>query len=311
MGRQRRDERPRDPEAKAILKPLLEISHFTYHQPEEIWDQFLALCEALYLGMARASRDGTMPNEISELPEVRQVEATIRPRYREKWEQVAACFGQAFIALNDASQSFNDVLGSVFMGWVMGDAWHGQFFSPWPIGLMMAQMNPVLPLVLERVREAEEQNPELAMLSLGVMMREGEEARRFFVERLVPVARAVVEPVSICDPACGSGVMLLAAASLLPDWVLAYGFVEFHGIDIDLTCVRMARVNLLRYGISQRFIRHGNALSQEFFDQPEPPLLPPAGDEPPSGKGDAPAAEPAPGEAAEEDAEAEELPLAA
>lgn len=298
MGRQRRDERPRDPQAKAILKPLLEITSITYKRPEDVWDHFLALCEALYLGIARACRDGTMPDEVSELPEVRQVEATIRPRYGEKWEQVAICFGQAFIALNEASQEYSDVLGSLYMGWIIGNSLTGQYFTIWPVALMLAQMNPVLPLVLDRVREAEAQHPELAMLSLGVMSREGEEARRFFVERLVPATRAVVEPVSVCDSACGSGVMLLAAASLLPEWVLAYGFVEFHGIDIDQTCVRMARVNLLRYGISPRFIRHGNALSQEFFDEPQPPLLPSAGDDPASD------------EATEAAAEAEDLPLA-
>lgn len=300
MGRQRRDERPHDPAAKAILKPLLQITRITYKRPEDVWDHFLALCEALYLGIARATRDGTLPSEVRELPEVRQVEAAIQPRYGDTWEQVAPCFGQAFTALNDASESYSDVLGSLYMSWVIGNALSGQFFTIWPVALMMAQMNPVLPLVLERVREAEARHPELALLSLGVLMREGEEARRFFVERLIPAARAVVEPVTVCDPACGSGVMLLASASLLPQWVLAYGFVAFHGIDVDLTCVRMARVNLLRYGISPRFIRHGNALSMEFFDEPEPP---PAG------------LEPAPSEptdqATNQTTEINELPLAA
>lgn len=300
MGRQRRDERPHDPAAKAILKPLLEITRITYKRPEDVWDHFLALCEALYLGIARATRDGTLPSEVRELPEVRQVEATIRPRYGDKWEQVAPCFGQAFTALNDASQSYSDVLGSLYMGWIIGNALTGQFFTVWPVALMMAQMNPVLPLVLERVREAEARHPELAVLSLGVMMREGEEARRFFVERLLSAARAVVEPVTICDPACGSGVMLLACASLLPQWVLAYGFVEFHGIDVDLTCVRMARVNLLRYGIAPFGIRHGNALSMEFFDEPEPPST-----------GQEPAPSESTGPTADQVTEADKLPLAA
>lgn len=307
MGRQRRDEHPTDPAAKAILKPLLEIERISNRRPEEIWDHFLALCDALYLGIARATCDGMLPNEVSELPEVREAEAPIRPRYGDAWGRVAPCFGKAFTALNDASQDFNDVVGHLYMSWVIGSAARGQFFSPWHLAVMMAELNPVLPLVLERVREAEREHPELALLSLGVMQREGDEALCFFVERLAPAARAFVKSVALGDPACGSGVMLLAAASLLPQWVLAFGFVEFHGIDIDSTCVKMARVNLLRYGISPRFIRHGNALSGEFFDEPEPPLLPAAGEEPAPGE----AAQPAHDDAADESAEADELPLAA
>jgi hypothetical protein len=276
MSRQRRDEHPRNPETKAILNPLREIEQITYRQPEEIWDHFLKLSYALLLGIARASRDSTMPSDMAELPEVREAQATIQPRYGTAWERVAPCFGKAFTALCDASQGeiTGDVLGHLYMSWIIGNAATGQFFTPFELSLMIAQMHDVGSLVQARVDAAEREHPELAMLSLGVMMRQGEEAIRFYRERLLPAARSYIEPVSVADPACGSGGMLLAVAATLPRWMLDFGFVAFHGIDIDETCVLMAKVNLLRYGISPFGIRHGDALSGEFFDAPEPPLLP-------------------------------------
>lgn len=45
------------------------------------------------------------------------------------------------------------------------------------------------------------------------------------------------EPRTVCDPCCGSGRMLLAAAKLRPHW-------RFVGQDIDLRCVRITALNL-------------------------------------------------------------------
>ncbi len=60
---------------------------------------------------------------------------------------------------------------------------------------------------------------------------------------------------TVCDPACGSGRMLLAVADLKPHW-------EFYGQDIDIRCVRMTAINLaLRnlYG----YVIWGNSLGTE------------------------------------------------
>ncbi|MBM3970824.1 MAG: SAM-dependent DNA methyltransferase [Planctomycetes bacterium] len=60
---------------------------------------------------------------------------------------------------------------------------------------------------------------------------------------------------SVCDPACGSGRMLLAVAETQPHWL-------FVGQDVDLRCVRMCAINFaLRnlYG----YVIHGNTLADE------------------------------------------------
>lgn len=63
------------------------------------------------------------------------------------------------------------------------------------------------------------------------------------------------EKKSVCDPACGSGRMLLAVAEKQPHWL-------FVGQDVDLRCVRMCAINLaLRnlYG----YVIQGNSLADE------------------------------------------------
>ena len=44
--------------------------------------------------------------------------------------------------------------------------------------------------------------------------------------------------------------MLLAAASTLPEWAVKLGLVRFTGQDIDQTCVRMASINCMLYGLN-------------------------------------------------------------
>lgn len=62
---------------------------------------------------------------------------------------------------------------------------------------------------------------------------------------------------TICDPACGSGRMLLAAAKQTRHSM-------FYGADLDGTCCKMALVNMLLNSL-QGEIAHMNTLSNELY----------------------------------------------
>lgn len=61
------------------------------------------------------------------------------------------------------------------------------------------------------------------------------------------------EPLTICDPACGSGRTLLAAARLVPN-------ASLYGCDVDHRCVMMTTINLALNGL-RGYVVWGNSLS--------------------------------------------------
>ena len=67
------------------------------------------------------------------------------------------------------------------------------------------------------------------------------------------------QPLSILDPSCGSGRMLLAAHK-----VNGQGH-EYYGIDIDRTCVKMTALNLFLNGMWNSEVMCANALSPDDF----------------------------------------------
>jgi len=104
-------------------------------------------------------------------------------------------------------QNFEDILGPAYMNLAgMGaKSFLGQFFTPWNVALMMAEMTMGEPSI---------KDPE--------------------------------GPVKIYDPACGSGVMLLAGKAVIAGrhGREALRGCSFYGTDIDSICVNMCRIQV-------------------------------------------------------------------
>lgn len=131
-------------------------------------------------------------------------------------------------------ETYQDIIGSAYMELSGSDKQFGQFFTPWNVARMMAEMVIGTPNLDQYTAQ---------------------------------------HPMTICDPACGSGIMLLAAAAVLPRTCIDQGRVAFYGMDIDETCVRMARLNIGLYGLNHPvgFVKATNTLTADEINRiPEP-----------------------------------------
>lgn len=120
-------------------------------------------------------------------------------------------------------EGFGDKLGELFMSMEFGDHWKGQFFTPYDVGLLMAKMTAI-------------------------------DAKPYIEKKGF---------MTVNDPACGAGCMLIAAADQISSEGLNYQHVmHATAVDIDLTAVHMAYLQFSLYGIPAVVV-HGNSLSME------------------------------------------------
>ena len=102
-----------------------------------------------------------------------------------------------------------------------------------------------------RIKAAIEKSPAAtAALFASACITDKAEAWKWYIERVIPLAAPEYDPITVMDPCCGSGVMFLAAASVVPQWMVQMGLIQFYGADIDMTCVKMARLNCMLYGMN-------------------------------------------------------------
>ncbi|EFK7798840.1 SAM-dependent DNA methyltransferase, partial [Escherichia coli] len=120
-------------------------------------------------------------------------------------------------------QGFCDFLGSVFMQLDLGDTCRGQFFTPWSVASMMAQMQ------LGNVKALFENTPFITLR----------------------------------EPACGAGSMILAMADTLNrSGYPAYRRMWVSATDIDPLAAGMAYIQLSLCGVAGEVVI-GNSLCNE------------------------------------------------
>jgi len=255
MAVKRRD-LPADPQAATIVKVLDTITA-TGQRPNAIFADWLELVEGtldMLPAHARSLKETGKPAQDS--PDVAQVWERMRSRYENKpwvFERFSEAFGLLLSAAYqpDGTPTYHDLIGSMYMSWGYPSSSAGQFFTPWHIARMMAEMvSDGGAEVHARLKEAIAKSPLAQACLLTGCILEGQEAFDWFLTRVIPAAIEHYEPVRVNDPAVGSVILLLAHASTLPSWMVQMGLVQYYGCDIDPLCVRMARVNFKLYGLN-------------------------------------------------------------
>ena len=160
-------------------------------------------------------------------------------------DSIARAFGALVASMEQTQGEMIDILGDLFQGAITyGEK--GQFLTPMPICRAMARLT--IGEAAGEEDEGDEFVPDHAANEVGVEEPTAEQSAE-------PKLLSRTPKRTVCDPACGSGRMLLAVAEIHPHW-------EFHGQDVDLRCVRLTALNLAfrnLYG----YVTWGNSLGNE------------------------------------------------
>jgi hypothetical protein len=267
--------------SKNIIKCLEWISALSGFRPYQVFDDWLRMTEAtlerLPAHLESAARTGQLAQDT---PEAAEFFSQVHSRYKDRFDEAWELFGDAFgILLESTALGLNnsmwestimgpDVIGNAYMQYANTDpSWQAQYFTPWNVAVCMARIQTPdgEALVHERLNQAcqHPDNPlAFATLITSLAIKDPAEARQWFINRLIPAAWPTLDPITISDPCCGSGIMFLAAASCFPDWATQTGIVQVYGADIDEQCVRLSKVNCMLYGLNGFGFKLAAALSK-------------------------------------------------
>ena len=157
----------------------------------------------------------------------KQIMEKYQPKER---ELIAEIFGMIFALLSSVvydNGRFDDYLGELFMRCNQGNSNAGQYFTPYHVSSGMAKMS-----IGSEVIAKAEQN----------------------------------EILTVNDPCCGGGGLLIAALDVLKnEYNINYAYNCFiEAGDIDIRCVHMTYLQLSLAGVPA-IIKHQNALTRELW----------------------------------------------
>jgi hypothetical protein len=273
---------PPEPTAKELMKALEQCFKMGKgRRHTEVFSDWLAVTEAS-MRMAPAQISSLRLNgEVLEYPEP----------IKELWQRVNKWYGpEIFMPFREAMQvlwehasslphkEWTDILGPTYME-IGANKDAGQFFTPMSVARMMAMMQVDEGLVYERIREAlgpgfdysDRRGMWDALVNMVIAdkMRQAGKGALLESELQIPADTPSFPYITVMDPAVGSGVMLVGAASCFPRWAVEMGLVQFYGMDIDIDCTRMAQINCYLYGLNGYGLQMLGAIGSSYYPRDE------------------------------------------
>jgi hypothetical protein len=254
----------------AIERLLRKVERATYQRMATIFDDWVELTNIMLDQLPLHLREAVEVGAITDWPTGSPAER-IAAFERIKHHYPDHKVGEAFTLFSHATGEFLeathtawfDWMGQLYMSLELGGRGIGDYYTPWPVAFMMAELQGI-PTMLQARMLAALTHPDnvlgTAVGLTGLLFQSGpagqppiigdDQVGEYFTRYLIPAAIPFFEPITVADPACGSGVMLLAAAATVPLWARRYGFVRFFGQDISHSAVQMARAQLRAYGLN-------------------------------------------------------------
>ncbi|MBL8093221.1 MAG: N-6 DNA methylase [Anaerolineales bacterium] len=275
----KRSDYPMQPGALALAKSLERACHLSgYRHQDDVFENWVTLCEMALARLSDHLASTVRTGQVAEdPPAVRAVFDRVLDPYKDDRVQAYTIFSEAFAELMlatsdgpaDSPLAASDLLGDLYMAWGRPNTAAGQFFTPLPVCRLMASVSTgsLAETVLERLRAAIAEAGTHGFEE-WLALAPDEQARtplsRFALRSLAPA----LAPVRVLDPCCGAGTLLLAAAEQAPAWMSWLGLIEYHGVDVDLLCVRMTRVNLMLHAIHPWHVIWGDSLRLQTYTDP-------------------------------------------
>lgn len=216
-----------------IVKTITRLTAYG-QRVNQLFDDWLELTEAALLMLPAHATSAKATGQMAEdTEEVKAIWARMRNKHRrETFDGFAEATGILLQATGkigdhlraDFFDSYDrgkgpDILGTAYME-LCANSWTGQFFTPWSIAKLMANMTIAdgAGEVTGRLRQAldralvEADEPTRSFLAACVLTgaaipQDGTASLKYFLEYIWPLVSPYYEPVLVNDPACGSGIM--------------------------------------------------------------------------------------------------------
>lgn len=278
--------------AAAIMKCFSSLGNVG-RRSYEVFDDWLTFIGAVLAASSPIRRpaealDPDSRRAIFTFMPLEQAVERIRGRYQGYYQQdVLDTFAEALCLLIEETDTaiglgkYWDTIGDVYMLYAYPNEANGQYFTSYEVADLLAHLVLEDPhhYFMERVAAAVEQARDSgndawiklqARLLAAATTPNPTPAQRLRLVNLL--YQCGYKPITIYEAACGSGVLLLAQAARFPRWAVVYGLIRVYGEDIDPTCVAMARINMMLYGLNGEGLRCVLELSEDEITalQPSP-----------------------------------------